>query len=156
MIERYRAMVTADGGQIHRIEDWGRRQLTHSIAKLHKAHYVLMNIECDNKTLDEIKGAFRFSDAVLRNLVILRNEAITEPSLLAKPDDGRADDARSENAGREDSSRTERDSEKVVTEPADEVEIPVAAEIEPESADTASAETSTEPVADDPAVDTRI
>jgi small subunit ribosomal protein S6 len=151
MIERYRAMVTADGGQIHRIEDWGRRQLTHSIAKLHKAHYVLMNIECDNKTLDEIKGAFRFSDAVLRNLVILRNEAITEPSLLAKADDGRSD-----NEGRDDSSRTEPDSEKVATEPADEVEIPVAAEIEPESADTASAETSPEPAADDPAVDTRI
>jgi small subunit ribosomal protein S6 len=85
MIERYRAMATAGGGQVHRLEDWGRRQLAHTIAKLHKAHYVLMNIECDSEALDQILGAFRFSDAVLRHLVIRRDEAVTEPSLLAKP-----------------------------------------------------------------------
>ena len=66
MIERYSAMATVGGGQIHRLEDWGRRQLAHSIAKLHKAHYVLMNIECDQSALDEILAAFKFSDAVLR------------------------------------------------------------------------------------------
>jgi small subunit ribosomal protein S6 len=85
MIERYQAMATTGGGQVHRLEDWGRRQLSHSISKLHKAHYVLMNIECNSEALDQILGAFRFSDAVLRHLVIRRDEAVTEPSLLAKP-----------------------------------------------------------------------
>lgn len=89
MIERYSAMATAGGGEIHRLEDWGRRQLAHSIAKLHKAHYVLMNIECDQSALDEILAAFKFSDAVLRHLVIRRDEAVTEASLLAKPEDNR-------------------------------------------------------------------
>jgi len=92
MIDRYRSMVDAGGGQIHRLENWGRRQLAHSIAKLHKAHYVLMNIECSSAVLEEILGAFRFSDAVLRHLVIRRDEAITETSLLAKADDGDAPD----------------------------------------------------------------
>ena len=70
MLERYNGMITAGSGTIHRLEDWGRRQLAFPIAKVHKAHYVLMNIECDSKTLDELTGAFRFSDAVLRHLVI--------------------------------------------------------------------------------------
>ena len=95
MIERYRSMIAAGGGEIHRLEDWGRRQLTHTIAKLHKAHYVLMNVECDSKILDEILGAFRFSDAVLRHLVIRRDEAIMEPSLLAKPTGSQSEDSRS-------------------------------------------------------------
>jgi len=84
MMERYRNMIEGAGGKIHRQEDWGRRQLAHSIAKVHKAHYLLLNIECDKPTLDELVGAFRFSDAVLRHLVIKRDEAITEPSLMAK------------------------------------------------------------------------
>jgi small subunit ribosomal protein S6 len=84
MMERYRNMIEGAGGKIHRQEDWGRRQLAHSIAKVHKAHYLLLNIECDKPTLDELVGAFRFSDAVLRHLVISRDEAITEPSLMAK------------------------------------------------------------------------
>ena len=87
MIQRYTGMVSAGGGQVHRLEDWGRRQLAHSIAKVHKAHYVLMNIECDQATLDEILGAFRFSDAVLRHLVVRRDKALTEPSPLAKAAD---------------------------------------------------------------------
>jgi len=95
MIERYKAIVTADDGQVHRLEDWGRRQLAHTIAKLHKAHYVLMNIECDKSALDEILGAFKFNDAVLRHLVIKRDEAISEPSLLAKPEGSKSDDAES-------------------------------------------------------------
>jgi len=90
MVERYRAMVKDSNGQIHRFEDWGRRQLTHSINKLHKAHYVLMNIECDSSALDEILAAFRFSDAVIRHLVIRRDEAIKEPSLLAKAEETEA------------------------------------------------------------------
>jgi len=84
MLERYRNLIEGAKGKIHRQEDWGRRQLAHSIAKVHKAHYLLLNIECDKPTLDELVGAFRFSDAVLRYLVIAREEAITEPSLMAK------------------------------------------------------------------------
>ena len=92
MIDRYKSLVTAGNGQVHRLEDWGRRQLSHSIAKLHKAHYVLMNIECDQSALDEILGAFKFNDAVLRHLVIRRDEAVTEASLLAKPESPKSDD----------------------------------------------------------------
>jgi small subunit ribosomal protein S6 len=84
MLERYRNLVEGAQGKIHRQEDWGRRQLAHSISKVHKAHYLLLNIECDKPTLDELVGAFRFSDAVLRYLVIGRDEAVTEPSLMAK------------------------------------------------------------------------
>src|SRR3989338_8957760 len=78
MIERYRSMITSQEGKIHRLEDWGRRQLAYPIQKAHKAHYVLMNIECNKATLDELESAFRFNDAVLRNLVMQRNEAVTE------------------------------------------------------------------------------
>ena len=84
MMERYRNMIEGANGKIHRQEDWGRRQLAHSISKVHKAHYLLLNIECDKPTLDELVGAFRFSDAVLRYLVISRDEAVTEPSFMAK------------------------------------------------------------------------
>ncbi len=74
MVERYQGMVTGSGGAVHRTEDWGRRQLAHPINKIHKAHYVLLNVECDNDVIEEIKGAFRFNDAVLRHLVISRNK----------------------------------------------------------------------------------
>ena len=84
MVERYKGMIAAGGGSVHRFEDWGRRQLTYPIAKVHKAHYVLMNIETDQKTLTELTGAFRFSDAVLRHLVVKMDEAVTEPSPMAK------------------------------------------------------------------------
>jgi len=84
MVERYRSMIDTSGGRIHRLEDWGRRQLAYPINKIHKAHYVLMNIECDANTLEQLSSAFRFNDAVIRNLIIKRDEAITEPSLLIK------------------------------------------------------------------------
>jgi len=95
MIERYRGMITAGGGAIHRVEDWGRRQLAYPIAKIHKAHYVLMNIETDKKTLDELTGAFRFSDAVIRHLVVSMPAAVTEPSFMARAEEegGRAEDS---------------------------------------------------------------
>ncbi len=83
MVEKYHGMVTNSGGTIHRTEDWGRRQLAHPIHKVHKAHYVLMNVECTFEVLEEIKSAFRFNDAVLRHLVIARKEAITAPSPMA-------------------------------------------------------------------------
>src|SRR3954449_6771040 len=87
MIERYKGLIAADGGKVHRLEDWGRRQLAYPIAKVHKAHYVLMNVECDQKALNELTGAFRFSDAVLRHLVVSMDEAVTEPSPMAKADE---------------------------------------------------------------------
>ena len=87
MIERYKGMIAAGGGKVHRLEDWGRRQLAYPIAKVHKAHYVLLNIESDQKTLAELTGAFRFSDAVLRHLVTSVETAITEPSPMAKSEE---------------------------------------------------------------------
>ena len=87
MIERYKGMIAAGNGTVHRLEDWGRRQLAYPIAKVHKAHYVLLNIECDQKTLSELTGAFRFSDAVLRHLVTSVETAITEPSPMAKSEE---------------------------------------------------------------------
>ena len=83
MVERYQGVVTAAGGEIHRSEDWGRRQLAHPINKVHKAHYVLMNVECTDDVVKEITSAFRFNDAVLRHLVIKRKEAITAASPMA-------------------------------------------------------------------------
>ena len=87
MIERYRSIIEADSGKIHRLEDWGRRQLAYPINKVLKAHYVLMNIECGQAVLDELISAFRFNDAVLRNMVITCKHAVTEPSPLAKSKD---------------------------------------------------------------------
>jgi small subunit ribosomal protein S6 len=84
MLERYRALIEGANGKIHRIEDWGRRQLAYPIAKLHKAHYVLMNIECDGATLAELEGIFRFNDAVLRHLTVRRQEAVVEQSVMMK------------------------------------------------------------------------
>jgi small subunit ribosomal protein S6 len=87
MIERYRAMIESTGGRIHRLEDWGRRQLAYPIHKVHKAHYVLMNIEASDAALKELTSAFRFNDAVIRNLVIHREEAVVDPSPMAKSKD---------------------------------------------------------------------
>jgi small subunit ribosomal protein S6 len=84
MLERYKGMIAAGGGAVHRVEDWGRRQLAYPLQKIHKAHYVLLNVECDGKTLNELAGSFRFSDAVLRHLVIGMDAAVTEPSPMAK------------------------------------------------------------------------
>jgi small subunit ribosomal protein S6 len=87
MIDRYKSMIATGSGRVHRLEDWGRRQLTYPIAKVHKAHYVLMNIECDQKTVNELTGAFRFSDAVLRHLVVKMDAAVTEPSPMARAEE---------------------------------------------------------------------
>ena len=84
MLERYRSLIEGSGGAIHRLEDWGRRQLAFPIVKLHKAHYVLMNIECDGATLAELEGIFRFNDAVLRHLTLSRQVAVAEQSLMMK------------------------------------------------------------------------
>jgi small subunit ribosomal protein S6 len=90
MVERYRSMVTTPGGRIHRLEDWGRRQLTYPISKVHKAHYVLMNIECDQPTLTELEHAFKFNDAVLRHLIVAMDEAVVAPSPMMKEEKSRS------------------------------------------------------------------
>jgi small subunit ribosomal protein S6 len=89
MVERYRTMVASQGGRIHRLEDWGRRQLAYPIAKVHKAHYVLMNIECGNETLNELEHAFKFNDAVLRHLIVAMREAVVTPSPMMKEEKAR-------------------------------------------------------------------
>ncbi|MEJ2424051.1 MAG: 30S ribosomal protein S6 [Candidatus Thiodiazotropha sp.] len=118
MIERYRAGIETKGGTIHRLEDWGRRQLAYPINKIHKAHYVLMNIECDSEALSELQSAFRFNDAVIRNMFIRRDEAITELSQLAKSEEeeerpatrNRDDDDDSDDDDDDDSSDDSNDS----------------------------------------------
>ncbi|GAB1257833.1 30S ribosomal protein S6 [Aurantivibrio plasticivorans] len=98
MIERYSSAITSTGGQVHRLEDWGRRQLAYSINKIHKAHYILMNVECTEEALEELTTNFRYNDAVLRNMVMRMDEAVTEQSPIAK----------AEKENRERKSRTER------------------------------------------------
>ncbi|HQU14730.1 MAG: 30S ribosomal protein S6 [Chromatiales bacterium 21-64-14] len=107
MIERYRSSIESRGGSIHRLEDWGRRQLAYSIQKVPKAHYVLMNVECDQEALNEVTSAFRFNDAVLRHLVIRRDEAVTEPSVMAKGREER--DTGERGGGRDRDDRDDRD-----------------------------------------------
>ncbi len=94
MLERYKGMVTAGGGAVHRVEDWGRRQLAYPIAKVHKAHYILMNIETDQKVLADLTGSFRFSDAVLRHLVTSMDKAVTEASPMARAEEEGEGDGR--------------------------------------------------------------
>ncbi len=86
MIERYQGIITSNKGKVHRLENWGRRLLAYPINKVHKAHYVLMNIECGGESLNQLTDAFRFNDAVLRNLVIKKNKVVTQPSPLFKSD----------------------------------------------------------------------
>ncbi|MBT6193804.1 MAG: 30S ribosomal protein S6 [Proteobacteria bacterium] len=91
MTARYRGVVEEKGGKVHRLEDWGRRQLAYPINKIHKAHYVLMNIECDGASLEELKTLFKFNDAVLRDLVLSRRDAITDPSPIAQAKEEQSD-----------------------------------------------------------------
>lgn len=84
MVERYAASVTASNGKVHRSEDWGRRQLAYPINKIHKAHYILMNVECGQEVLDELNSTFRYNDAIIRSMVIRRNEAVTAESPIMK------------------------------------------------------------------------
>jgi small subunit ribosomal protein S6 len=90
MVERYKTLVTGRNGRVHRLEDWGRRQLAYPIQKMHKAHYVLMNIECDKDTLGELEHAFRFNDAVLRHLTVAMREAVVTPSPMMKEEKSRS------------------------------------------------------------------
>lgn len=109
MVERYTASITGNGGKVHRLEDWGRRQLAYSINKVHKAHYILMNVECDKATLEELTTNFRYNDAILRNLVIQMDEAVTEQSPIMKAEKENRERKRPER--REDEERSARDSD---------------------------------------------
>jgi len=161
MVERYQGIVTDSGGVVHRTEDWGRRQLAHPIHKVHKAHYVLMNVECGQKPLDEIKGAFRFNDAVLRHLVIGRAEAITEASPMAvavaeeKAKEKEAQQRREAKAAAEAAMREEESEDEPAQEEADSEETPAeeaeAEEATEEKAEEAPvAEESTDDAGDEP------
>ncbi len=119
MIERYRSMIEGKEGRIHRLEDWGRRPLTYPINKVHKAHYVLMNVECDGETLSQLTSAFRFNDAVIRNVTMRRSRAITDPSPLAR---AKEEDERKERVTPH--SRTEEGEEPQLQMLEEEVEIP--------------------------------
>jgi small subunit ribosomal protein S6 len=88
MVDRYRSMIEETGGKIHRLEDWGRRQLAYPIQKIHKAHYILMNVECGQEALDELTSVFRFNDAIIRNMVIKRDEAVVDASPMMKAKEG--------------------------------------------------------------------
>jgi len=103
MIERYRSMIEGGQGKIHRLEDWGRRQLAYPINKIHKAHYVLMNIECGKETLDELETAFRYNDAVIRTLTLARKAAVTTPSPLVKESQEESRSVRADRAGEDES-----------------------------------------------------
>lgn len=91
MVERYTKLIEEDGGKVHRHEDWGRRQLAYAINEIHKAHYVLLNVECSSKVLAELEDSFRYNDAVLRNLIIRRDEAVTEQSEMLKAEENRGE-----------------------------------------------------------------
>ncbi len=109
MVDRYRAIVEKNQGKIHRLEDWGRRQLAYVIKKLHKAHYVLMNVECDNEAVDALKHAFRYNDAILRYLMLERDTALTEISAMLRSD--------------EDKERMERGGDRAMISEEEELEI---------------------------------
>ena len=118
MVERYTRAITENGGKVHRLEDWGRRQLAYPINKIHKAHYVLMNIECGNESLDELTENFRYNDAVIRNMVIRRDEAVTEGSIMLQADEKR--DRREDRGERREERREERTEEVAAEGNADE------------------------------------
>ncbi|HEX9626403.1 MAG TPA: 30S ribosomal protein S6 [Acidiferrobacterales bacterium] len=120
MIERYRAMIEAGDGKIHRLEDWGRRQLAYPINKIHKAHYVLMNIECTQEILRELETAFRFNDAVIRSLTLARKSAVTTPSPLVKDgqEEARGAGARDDKGGGDDRDDSSEDESTEAEQPA--------------------------------------
>jgi small subunit ribosomal protein S6 len=123
MIDRYRGMIETHGGAIHRLEDWGRRQLAYPINKIHKAHYVLMNLEANQEAMEELESAFRFNDAVLRNLIIRMDEAVSDVSPLAKDKDegdsaSAAPEAKEEAPAEEDASTEKAEDESASEEAA--------------------------------------
>jgi small subunit ribosomal protein S6 len=155
MVERYHGMVTESGGTVHRSEDWGRRQMAHPINKIHKAHYALLNIECEFPVVDEIKTAFKFNDAVLRHLVISRDEAVTEASPMAvavaeeKAKEKEAQQRRDAKAVAEAAMRTETAAREAAAKAENDADVEAAAEEAAKDETPADAETvATEPTAE--------
>ena len=155
MVERYHGMVTESGGTVHRSEDWGRRQMAHPINKIHKAHYALLNVECEFPVVDEIKTAFKFNDAVLRHLVISRDEAVTEASPMAvavaeeKAKEKEAQQRRDAKAVAEAAMRTETAAREAAAEAEKDVDVEAATEEAAKDETPADVETAaTEPTAE--------
>ncbi len=134
MVERYTTTIKDSGGQVHRLEDWGRRHMAYSINKIHKAHYTLMNVECNEAALEELTTNFRYNDAVLRNMVIRMDEAVTEESPIMK----------AEKEGRERRSRNDRPERSERREEAAPAAEAPKAEAQTEATDSAAAETGEE------------
>ena len=120
MVERYQGIIERGNGIVHRTEDWGRRQLAYPIAKIHKAHYILMNVECNQENLDELNSSFRYNDAVLRSMVIRRDEAITEDSPIMKQEN--AEKADKEARERQKAAKAKEIAEKAAAEEASKAE----------------------------------
>lgn len=137
MIERYTQIIEKDGGKVHRLEDWGRRQLAYPINKAHKAHYVLMNVEANSSEVDELTTSFRFNDAVIRNLVIRRDDAVTEESIIMKAEK----ENRERRSRYEERQAAEAATEKASSESAEAEEAPVAAQASEEAPVEAVADT---------------
>jgi small subunit ribosomal protein S6 len=156
MVERYQGIVTESGGAVHRTEDWGRRQLAHPIQKVHKAHYVMLNVECEQGPLEEIKGAFRFNDAVLRHLVIARDKAITEASPMAvavaeeKAKEKEAQQRREAKAAAEAAMRTDEEDKPAEEAKAEEAKAEAPANEEAAAEEAPAAEESTDDKAEEP------
>jgi small subunit ribosomal protein S6 len=148
MLERYRSLIEGSNGAIHRLEDWGRRQLAFPIAKLHKAHYILMNIECDRATLAELEGFFRFNDAVLRHLTISRQAAVVEQSLMMKAKEEKDRSGRSYEERKPYQAKKDNDAEEAAAADSDEspVEEVAGEEIESAPAEDTEAEDDAAPV----------
>jgi small subunit ribosomal protein S6 len=171
MVERYTATIQKDGGQVHRLEDWGRRQLAYNINKVHKAHYILMNVEASNDAMDELTTTFRFNDAIIRNLVIRRNDAVTDESFIMKQEkEQRERKSRYEERQASEAASSERAAAAaaeaapaaeeaaaeatVDTAPVDAAAVDTAAAEEAPVAEAAAEETATEAAVDTAAVDT--
>jgi len=139
MIERYSNVITKDGGQMHRLEDWGRRQLAYHIYKIHKAHYVMMNVEATNEAMEELTTTFRYNDAVIRNLVIRRDEAVTEESLIMKSEkeDRERKSRYQERQAAEAKAEVVQEAESVEADATDESAEEVEAEVAPTTDDSA-------------------
>ena len=132
MVERYSSAIQKDGGTVHRLEDWGRRQLAYPINKIHKAHYVLMNVEASNEAMEELTTTFRFNDAVIRNLVIRRDESVTDESFIMKAEkEHRERKSRYEERQAADSARSERTEAAPAPAPAAEAAVEEAASEKP-------------------------
>ncbi len=150
MIDRYKSMIESNGGKVHRIEDWGRRQLAYPINKIYKAHYALMNIECDQKSREELETGFRFNDAVIRSLIIKRDEAIVDMSSLAKAKAEEDAAPRRKPAAETETKPADKPAAEAETKPAEEpaaeasVEAEVASETSPVKETTEAAEPAAE------------